>query len=288
MIDARRTIVFVHGVQWEPNRVLAGYSRPLQQAIERQAPSTRFRFKEVLWSDVVEQKEQEIFEGGRLMDLLMGGLPGLGDIVQKLLVHIFNREGIQFTTDKDASLSSKVSNLISGSGQSFKEKAFSAIMDVILYESGVGTYQQDIRDILNETLDKVGKSDDLAPIVYAHSLGSVISYDVLAKRAAMVTTPVLGLITAGSPLGILRRDVKNQPEFAKALREQIFWKNYYDADDFLAFWNPLKLFGYRNLVEDFPIDVSQIPFYSHTRYWTNDDIAMDLADLAATERTPGE
>lgn len=286
MIDALRTIIFVHGVQWEPDRDLSGYSIPLQRAIERQAPSTQFRFREVLWSDVVEQKEHEIYNAGSLIDLLGGGLPSLGDVVQKLLEHIFKRQGIQYNNDKDTTLNNRVADLVKGSGQDFKEKAFSAIMDVILYESGIGSYQQEIRNKLNEALNEVG--DQLAPIIYAHSLGSVISFDVLAARAETTKVPALGLITAGSPLGILRRDLAKFSKFAGALKGPIFWKNYYDADDFLAFWNPLKVFGYRDVVQDFAIDVSTIPFYSHTRYWSSDEIAKDLADLAATDQTPDE
>lgn len=286
MIDALRTIIFVHGVQWEPDSELAGYSIALQRAIERQAPSTRFRFKEVLWSDVVEEREREIMRAGKLIELLDGNVTGLADIVQQLLQHIFKRQGIQYLNDKSATLNSKVADLIQGTGQSFKEKAFSAIMDVILYESGIGHFQERIRAKVAEALDAV--SNELAPVVYAHSLGSAIAYDVLAAQADTVKVPALGFVTAGSPLGILRRNIANSPQFETALSGPTFWKNYYDADDFLAFWNPLAVFGYRGYVEDRSIDVSTIPFYSHTRYWSSDEIARDLADFAATDKTPAE
>lgn len=286
MIEASRTIIFVHGVQWEPDSELAGYSLPLQRAIERQAPSTRFRYQEVLWSDVVEEREREIMRAGKLLDLLGGNVVDLGDIVQQLLQHIFDRQGIKYLNDKNATLRTQVANLIQGTGRSFKEKAFSAIMDVILYESGVGPFQKRIRQKVIQALEAV--RGELAPVVYAHSLGSVIAYDVLAARSDKVKVPTLGFITAGSPLGILRRDISKSPKFKTALSGPTFWKNYYDADDFLAFWNPLKAFGYRDFMEDRSIDVSTIPFYSHTRYWSSDEIAHDLADFATTAKTPFE
>lgn len=288
MIDAPRSIIFIHGVQWEPNSEIRGYSVPLQNAIARQAPSTRFRFKEVLWSDIVEQKEREILNAGKLIDILgTGNISGLGDVVQMLLEHIFKLQGMPASSNnKDTNLKTKVSDLIKNSGQGFAEKAYSAIMDVIIYESGIGGYQEQIQGKLAEALD--GVKGELAPIVYAHSLGSVIAYDVLAKRSKSNSIPALGFITAGSPLGVLKRDPSRTPELKDKLINAMFWKNYYDADDFLAFWNPLKAFGYRNLADEYAIDVSPVPFYSHTRYWSSDEIARDLADLATTAKTPAE
>lgn len=285
MIDAPRTIVFVHGVQWEPDSELAGYSLPLARAVERQAPSTRFRFKEVLWSDVVEARERQLLQIGKLIDVI-GGADALGNLAHLLLEHIFKRQGLQLPFSRSDLLGSQISDLIKGSGMGFKEKAFSAILDVLIYESHVGTYRAEIQQKVQDAIDSV--KDELAPVVYGHSLGSAIAYDVLADKADGHGLPAIALITAGSPLGVLARKIEKAPGLGQLLRTSMFWKNYYDADDFLAFWNPLKAFGFRDCVEDRAIDVSTIPFYSHTRYWTSDEIARDLADWATTGKTPAE
>jgi len=55
LIDAPRAVVFVHGVQWQRDYELKGYSRPTQDFMQNQAPTVRFRFYEVLWSDVMQE-----------------------------------------------------------------------------------------------------------------------------------------------------------------------------------------------------------------------------------------
>lgn len=60
---APRDIVFVHGVQWESDRNIKGYSDSLQHNIKLNAGSSTFNFHEVLWSIIVEDVERKFLGG---------------------------------------------------------------------------------------------------------------------------------------------------------------------------------------------------------------------------------
>lgn len=273
MIAAPRSIVIVHGVQWERNAFLKGYSRPLTLRIQGQAPSTRFDFREVLWSDVVEPLEQLISRGVSLASLAGAG-SGLLRVTSRLAQSILQR---QDDPAKDRPMGElfdhPLRDVLANDANGFLHKALSAVLDVILYESGLfrAAIQKQVTDVLDEFEGKP------APILYGHSLGAQIAFDVLANANRQ---RAFALVTSASPLGLLRRRVDDGRR--KRLRE-LDWVNYYDTDDFLAFWNPLRLFGYREFVTDRSIDASEVPFYSHIKYWGNSAISRELADLATTE-----
>jgi len=277
MIDAPRTVIFVHGVQWERNAILKGYSTPLADGIQRQAPSTRFRFKEVLWSDVVEGTERAIIQAGTLISVIDS--PTLKEVAWRLLQQMFGRMHLPLAeSGKEALFTKKISEQVAG-GDDLKAKAFSAILDILLYESGA--FKTPIQQTVIDALD--GCRGEAAPVLFGHSLGSVIAFDVVKRKASgLKRPPVFGLVTAGSPLGVLKRSPTSPKSFSDVLKKKIDWMNFYDADDFLAFWNPLRKFGYAGYVRDHTINPSEIPFYSHIKYWDNSEIARELADLATT------
>lgn len=278
MIDAVRSIVFVHGVQWERNAIIRGYSKPLSDRIQAQAPSIRFRSKEVLWSDIVETKERAIIEAGSLISVING--KALTDIAWQLLKQIFGRMNLPIAeNNRDTLFKKKISEQVSAGGD-LMAKAFSAILDIILYESGA--FSKPIQDTVIEALDAC--KGEPAPVLFGHSLGSVITFDVIKRKfSGSKSPPVFGLVTAGSPLGILERSPKSPKTFSDFLKKNIDWINFYDADDFLAFWNPLRRFGYDGYVQDRNINPSEVPFYSHTKYWDSSAIARELADMATTD-----
>jgi len=50
LIDAPRDVVFVHGVQWQRDYELKGYSRPTQDLMQNQAPTVRPQHPDVALS----------------------------------------------------------------------------------------------------------------------------------------------------------------------------------------------------------------------------------------------
>lgn len=263
--DLPRDIIFVHGVQWEWDYQLKGYSRPLQNLMRQQAPSFEFTFYEVLWSDVVEQDEQALIAGaGAIADVLKGNYAGA---VFDLFKIIGQRSGFSFAS-QDEAFNTPLNSLISSKG-GFMEKAASAILDIVFYFSD--TYGPRIRQKVRDALAQARTNPP--PIVFGHSLGSVILLDLIREDLPNLT--VGGFVSAGSPIGLFE---PNQDDPALA---QLRWVNYYDLDDLVTFWNPLEQKGYAT-VKDRRIDTHELPFYSHVKYWTNSELARELADKGLT------
>jgi len=80
-------------------------------------------------------------------------------------------------------------------------------------------------------------------IIIAHSLGTLIAYDILATLDA-AKYDIRGLITLGSPLGVevVQRQLYASPVYPKSLRGN--WVNMYDPNDIVAL-NPLNQRNFR-------------------------------------------
>ena len=273
-MQAPRDLIFVHGVQWDHNKDIEGYSEPLQKEMMKQAPSFDFAFHEVLWSDVVEGVEDDIWSGASLIvDVLdqnyAGAVFDLFQLIGQRSETLQKDQGFQLKNPAEA-FSIPLPDLIAGKG-GFMKKAASAVLDVVLYFS---THGQAIRDKVRETLDQARQ--DPPPIVFGHSLGSVILLDIIRENIARSgDIGVGGFISAGSPIGLFQAN-RDDAAFAR-----LKWINYYDLDDLVTFWNPLHDKGYQS-VRDRRIDTHELLFYSHTKYWDSSELSSELADRCLT------
>lgn len=268
LVDAPRDAIFVHGVQWERDFQLKGYSRPTQDLMRNQAPSVNFRFHEVLWSDVVEEDEQRLIQGaGVIADVLTGDY---ADAVFRVFKLIGQRTDFDLQSP-DAAFKTPLPALIAGKG-GFIEKALSAVLDIVFYFSDA--YGPAVRGKVREAMDTALRGGDrLPPILFGHSLGSVIVLDLI--REGLPDVRAGGFVSAGSPIGLFQPN-QDRPEFAG-----LDWINFYDTDDLVGFWNPLRRCGYAH-VADQRIDTHEFPFYSHVKYWTNAALARELVDKCLT------
>ncbi|WP_447975191.1 hypothetical protein [Nitrospira sp. Kam-Ns4a] len=267
LIDAPRDLICVHGVQWQRDYEIKGYSRPTQDLMRNQAPTVNFRFHEVLWSDVVERDEQALIAGaGVIADILQGNYAAA---VFDLFKLIGQRTDFQLDSQEEA-FQTPLPSLIAGKG-GFVEKAVSAILDIVFYFSDL--YGPRIRAKVREALDPLRAGPP--PILFGHSLGSVILLDIIREDFDNGRAHVGGFVSAGSPIGLFYPD-RDRPEFA-----ELDWVNFYDTDDLVTFWNPLRKRGYTS-VTDQRIDTHELPFYSHVKYWTNSVLARELVDKCLT------
>ncbi|MFA6013273.1 MAG: hypothetical protein WC799_25005 [Desulfobacteraceae bacterium] len=256
-------IVFVHGVQWQRDMQLKGYSRPLQDLIRSQAPTTEFVFYEALWSDVIENKERILISSGETLVKLVKGevLQALLDFL-KVVGHFV---GLDSLKNQDKIANSKLSEMMDDPG--WLGRAISVTLDIVLYLS---IYGDDIRSKVREYINK---SDN--PVLMGHSLGSVILFDILAEDARNNQLKCRDFLSAASPLGLFK------PNEDIATLSTVNWVNLYDPADLVGFWNPLKKWGYTNPL-DSRIKTHELPFYSHVKYWTCSSIADELVDMALT------
>lgn len=254
-------IVFVHGVQWQRDIQLKGYSKPLQDLIMSQAPLTNFVFHEALWSDVVEGKERILIEGGKtLADIANGNL--LTSILDFIKV-VGNFVDLDKLKNNSKIASTILEKMVDDPG--WIGKTISVVLDIILYFS---FYGREIREKVREYIDKADN-----PVLMGHSLGSVILFDILVEDANNGRLNCRDFLSAASPLGLFR------PNGDIGALSKMNWVNMYDPADLVGFWNPLRKWGYSNPWET-RIKTHELPFYSHVKYWTSSTISDELVDMS--------
>lgn len=116
-------------------------------------------------------------------------------------------------------------------------------VSLYLFLSDVNTYFCN-KKIRTKIIDKVGKKIQGLEkyFIFAHSLGSIIAYDLLNSKS--IYCPLL--ITAGSPLGLkktinskLLNDKEGEKNYPKKLKK---WINIYDKNDIIATYPLGKIF----------------------------------------------
>jgi hypothetical protein len=97
--------------------------------------------------------------------------------------------------------------------------------DVFLYTTRAG-----VRDVVDDIVKK--KLTEEPTVVIAHSLGSIVAYNVLRSDTRMLRVPLL--VTVGSPLGI--RAVRDQLVPLQFPRSVHAWYNAFDNRDVVALY----------------------------------------------------
>jgi len=90
-----------------------------------------------------------------------------------------------------------------------------------------------IRNRLSNTIDKNKKRKI---IIVAHSMGSIIAYDVLREYDTSNLKNPISLITIGSPLGmpIVSKKIRNEFSSSNTPKNVNFWRNISDPGDKVA------------------------------------------------------
>lgn len=266
-------LVLVHGIEFLPNAELADIPQPLIRSLEDKCAPTgrRLDARFAVWSDVVEPTQRRMIDAGfALANLAAGNFPGA---VSELADHFRKHE---IPTGQLDSFYVHALDQILGKlfptnslipGQDKLKDVLSALLDILMYFT---THGQAIRDAIRGYLRQAAADYGFAPVVFAHSLGSVAILDLLREDLAAGRPLSVGaLFTAGSPLGLFQPD-RDDPRFAA-----LGWMNYFDTADFVAPWNPLSTHHYAT-VTDYKIATAEIPLVAHTGYWGNSKIAGDI------------
>jgi pimeloyl-ACP methyl ester carboxylesterase len=106
-----------------------------------------------------------------------------------------------------------------------------------LAQSAIDVFTRDVflylnKDVVRRDINRIVNSylDDRATIVVAHSLGTIVAYDVLRTRPRNVPL----FMTLGSPLGIRTIRIRLTPlSFPEGVAR---WENYYDDRDPIALY----------------------------------------------------
>jgi hypothetical protein len=270
-----RHVVFLHGVQWAGNDEVAGFSRKLQN--EMSGPLEDYgidvKFHEALWADVVESDQRRLIRTAEITGYLVSG--NFVGAVALLSEEVHNQnvqiEGVDHSLLNYglAQLGAKLFPSPSLPGLELLRNAASWLLDIVFYFTD--HYGQLIRKEVRKTLRQAGAGTVHPPVVFAHSLGGVIIMDILREDLERGDPlSVRKLVTAGTPIGLFRSGTDD------GALAPIRWVNFYDSGDFVAFWNPLRRFGYQKVTDREPIETGDYPIFTHTKYWGNGLIADEL------------
>ena len=114
-------------------------------------------------------------------------------------------------------------------------------------------------------------------VLVAHSLGSVIAYDILAEAHLNgETLPVKRLVTFGSPLGwtFELRKAEHKKELSYTSIGNVPWDNFYYVEDCVTLYEHLSKDRF-STVENIPLKLSasSSQIASHCAYWSDDVLA---------------
>ena len=273
-------VIIIHGIG-ELRTAGTQYSAALQQNIRQHfgvAEPDALAFHEVDWSDIGDALENELIEQKAVIPRNVWPQPwlplrhGLGEVIDK----------------------------ISGASVELRRFLLTGIGDTLIYRTARGEREIQYR-LVRAILDvraRLGATDPRRPCyvsIVAHSLGSVIAYDVAARMAGEYSELVSGLalshfFTLGSPLALFSLlEYRNPGESHYSERGVLLdrpdqsgvWLNFYDQQDVASFLLE-KVYpsrpgvrGRHYTVQD--IRVQTGTFHAHTSYWANPEVARQIA-----------
>ncbi len=276
-------VIVIHGIgDLRPDG--ESYSAPLQHNIRRafgvRAPDA-LAFHEVDWSDIGNRNQLDLINNKHVLPAAT--LPDLRTAVES------PREAVGEAIDSAFNLSAQARRfLLTGVG------------DVLVYltEAGGKQIRQRLLDTIftvrDELLRQHPHRERHYVTIVAHSLGSVIAYDVCALLGTVLQSEVktLGLshfFTLGSPLALFSL-LRFGDEIERYAKRGVYldrpdqsgrWLNFYDQQDPIAFllrdvYSPLaNVPGRMYTIEDVRVQTGTL--HAHTRYFANRRIATTIA-----------
>ncbi len=273
-------VVVIHGIG-ALRTAGPSYSLSLQTNIRKHFgidDPDALQFYEVDWSDIGDAAESELVHEKQV-------------IPHNVLPHplVPFRHGVGEALDK-----------LFGASVEMRRFLLTGLGDVLIYLTTRG--EREIQYRLTKTIldirARLGATDPIRPryvSIVAHSLGSVVAYDVAARLAGEYGELVSGLglshfFTLGSPLALFSLLEYRNPEESHYRTRGVLldrqdrsgeWLNFYDQQDVAAFllekvYPPIPgVRGRHYTIQD--IRVQTGTFHAHTNYWPNDVIAREIA-----------
>lgn len=149
-----------------------------------------------------------------------------------------------------------------------------------------------ILKILHETLRSVKAQGFKKVVIFAHSLGSVATYDYVfrfrKKYAFPKTLRLKAFVTFGSPIALFASSM-GYPISTKIQRPEYIekWYNFWDHDDLIANrLEPHFLKDFRKgFLKDIPVNTAFLnPMAAHTSYWNKSSVIKKIAESIKPEK----
>jgi hypothetical protein len=276
-------VIVIHGIG-DLRQKDASYSVPLQRNIRAVlgiADPDALAFHEVNWSDIGAREQLELINTKHVMPAAT--LPGLPVLLQS----------------PGAAIGEVVDSIFDVSEHA-RRFLLTGVGDALIYFTEVGgrRIRQRLLDVLFDVRDAVMQQypqrEQHYVSIVAHSLGSVIAYDVCALLGTVLKEHIAGLalshfFTLGSPLALFSL-LRYGDEIKRYAKRGVYldrpdrsgqWLNFYDQQDPLAFllrdvYPPLPGVEGRNYtIQDIRVQTGTL--HAHTKYFANRRVAQLIA-----------
>ncbi len=294
-----KIIIGIHGLGNKPPAVLLEdwWRLAITEGLNRIGAKTEFDFELVYWADILNEKALDPDETDDDSDYF---------IKEK---YIPSTESASIAENESVldKLSDKLNNLIFNkklhenfpSVTDWVIKNFFSELDIYLnektdLENGIAI---PVKEVINERLKFLLKQNNDKPIMLiAHSMGSIIAYDVLTEMENDIAIDTL--ITVGSPLGVpfitekIKEITSPQLKTPEAIKKA--WLNFSDPEDKLAvnyelekIFSPNRsgVYPQGKLIEnDYEINGEKNPHKSFG-YLRSFDVSKAIAEFIEPEET---
>ena len=241
-----KIIIGVHGLGNKPPKLLLKewWRLSIAEGLERiELPYTKFNFEIAYWADSLHPEPDETDKGSELF-LNERYVPASKN--RKNDKNTFRKKAINYLKrQRDKLLFSEIMHANFPSFTDLIIKYFFHDLNIYLTKHCVEENKEDClaKDVIREKLYNVlKKHQDKEILLIAHSMGSIVAYDVLIRHEKEIK--IDSLLTIGSPLGVpfifdkLKNNFSTDPEDEKKLRtpDNILneWINYADPEDKVA------------------------------------------------------
>lgn len=276
-------VIVIHGIG-DLRENGSSYSAPLQRNIRRafgtDDPNV-IQFHEVNWSDIGNQDQLDL-------------------INRKHVLPAATMPDLRTTLESPFDAAGEVADSVFNVSEQARRFLLTGVGDVLVYLTDAGGKQirqrmiDVILDVRASLLRQYPQREQHYISIVAHSLGSIIAYDVCALLGTVLSSEIKGVglshfFTLGSPLALFSL-LQFGDEAMRYAKRGVYldrpdqsgrWINFYDQQDPLAFllrdvYPPLPdTPGRSYTIEDMRVQTGT--FNAHTRYFPNRRVASTIA-----------
>lgn len=268
------SVLAVHGVGAGEGAARKGFSKELKRLVFPDEAQADQRWHECVWEDLNDA-----------IDKYIGG-------IVKEAVKEYELPWTSEGDGKFGKLWSMIKPFLANSAitalGNIAEYALDLSLDFVLYLDS--QHGRKVRNRLRTRIAEVAEFSSDGIVLVAHSLGSVIAYDVLAEAHLNgEALPVKHLVTFGSPLewthDLRKTEEKDEGKFTSI--GGIPWLNFRYKEDYVTRHRELskkKFKEVKNVLLPLPPAQTASSFAtmkSHCAYWTDERLAKQLQEIVA-------
>ena len=269
----RRGVLCVHGIGSGTGAERMGYSAKLRRLVLPgvSADEAKPHWHECIWEDLSDAMDAQL--ASIIREMARG--PLMDGILEKSRTAMGIARFLGLGSE-----GGKYRKMMDGMTRDIAARFVITMLDFgldycLYFDSGHG---RRIRERLRECIADAAKNHPGGIVIFAHSLGSVIAYDVFNEAHRQgESLPVAAFISCGSPLAwtLKLRDSLGKTEGDDGGIGGIPWTNLYYREDFVPLYKPLPADRFpeaENIALHLPKRAT--PRTAHNAYWRDHEAAI--------------